>query len=444
MDIFFERYPESHSLRRITFGEDIAQLTAALQPTLEHSTERSIEIQRQVVEGVLPYGMLALQAGKAYSDALVNRAAGLFLVSSDDRQVMDAEFAAALEAHGNDVVVDLSVLNVLSYIPELWDVLLGAFRGVYIPEASSADARLGVDSLAQMSEHALTWDPRIGSLRMIELDPGDLAAMHARAVWISERSSECSPLTVTRIDILDREDPRVLAWMAPVQIARDRSGISLLSDDLVMRQLAHGLGIATFGTLATLQVFQQYNLITSDDLDAQLLTLKRNYCVDLPFELRHLISLCELGEWRRGPGLLILTRPAFWRVGQAAGIYRGLCSRAKGDDPHALQHMLAAAVLGATRNVPLMRRGPVASYLLQQTAMVANFSATVFAELVVAAQQAVSEVGGDDPLPAVLQNYKDAVSTQSGNDFGARALLALASEMEGDNRQLARRIAFGA
>jgi tetratricopeptide (TPR) repeat protein len=441
-EAFFERFPSSVLLESITVDfDDPEAVLAEFRRRLEPGAAQYAEIRRHVVQGSFPVGMLAMAAGKTYTEALLHRAPGFLPAYPVDPTLAGQEQQLATDALDGTVIVEPSALYLASLIPEQWPHLLAAFAHVQIPDGSLRDILTAQDGLALRSTTSIGWNTEHERMVIAEISQADADQLAERATWMARTALSLEVMAVdalSQFPEMDREHTR--SWLAPLELAKQQ-GVALLSDDLALRGLARSLGIPTFGSIAVLGALVAAGHLDTAARDAALLQFRRHWVVDLPFDAAQLRALAEADQWQPGPAYFALTRPATWRDRrQVLGFYRAGQQQIAATDPEHLPDWLSAAILGFAGGQPPMAVTPMAGLLLTLATLQANTDPAILAKLVPAARQAATELGGGDPLPQTVRDVAAVFIEALGHAEGARyALLHAFSALDPPDRLLAVR-----
>jgi tetratricopeptide (TPR) repeat protein len=439
---FFERFPSSMLLKRITVDfDDPEAVLAEFRRQLEPGAAQYAEVRRQVVRGELPIGMLAVAAGKPYTEALLRRGPGFLPAYSAGTTLAEQERQLATDALDGTVVVEPSALNLVSLIPDRWPNLLAAFAHVQIPDASLDDILTTRDGLALRSTTSMGWDPDQQRMVMGEISQADADQLADRAAWVARTALSLEAVEVGALSQFPEMDSgHARSWLAPLEAAKQQ-GAAVLSDDVVLRGLAHSFGIPAFGSIAAFDALVDTGHLDPATRDAAVLELRRNWVVDLPFDAEQLRAVAEADQWRPGPAYFGLTRPAAWQDRQQAlAFYRAGQDQITTADPVNLPQWLHAAILGFAAGQPPSGVTFGAGLLLSLTTLQANMDPGIFAKLIPAARQAAAELGGGDPLPQTIRDIAAIFVEALGHAEGARyALLHAFSALDPADRLLAVR-----
>jgi hypothetical protein len=271
-----------------------------------------------------------------------------------------------------------------------------------------------------------------------------LSDLQDRARWVAERAGE---LDLVRVEVILESDRRadgsLAAALGGYQVAKDGSAAFLFTDDPVLRAIARTEGVDAFGTLGVLYVLMERGHLSAEGLAAHLLTLRRCYCADLPPDANQIVALAEEEGWRAGPALFAFSRAAIWRRPETLSLFKGCVKSAAAVSEELPSRWLYAGIVGLSAISPPGQLQAVAASLLISVAGEVGLDAEQFARLTESAQGAVRELGGSDPLPAVLNAYLAAFSTRMEPQPARQALLVLCARLEDENRDTVRRVVFG-
>lgn len=416
MATFFERFPDSDLLRRIVVDRNEHSLREQLQDELFEQLERRRRLEAQLLPGVragtLPLGMLAAAFGKPLSEAYIRRAGGyLFAVAPDDA-TRRAEDEAALTAFGSPVVADLAAVHLLALLEDATvDVVLGAFASVALPEPARRDVSATV-AAARLDTTGDTLGLDGGEVVVVPSAPGavdHVAGMAQRMASLSERLLPMSAPDSSMVEKLDGGHPErregYRSWLGVVSAAQ-AAGRAVYSDDVALRALARGQGVATFGTVAVLRVLGGAARLQVVPLDTALVTLRRNWVVDLPIERMQIQRTARKEEWAPGAASAPFTRPAFWAppADDAIEVYRALLSRVAKERPNLLPQWVAAAATGlAAASGP----GGAAEGLGVLVLEAYRRERTTFPAVLAAVRAVSTAAGAADPLPSFARHLRD-------------------------------------
>lgn len=319
-------------------------------------------LYRQIAQGIMPLGMVALNAGKPYTAALVQRAAGqLVAVAVDDTEHQDeADVAAA--ARDGQVVVDLSTVLLLSQLSDA-DVIAGQVTGMIQPRSARDDmlrAAVDAQSLAA-STGTLGWSSNAQRPVFYEKTLEEHRLIRERTDAMEGVVRRTSIKDVT--SVLFTETPREIRetpWLSAIQLAVQED-LPLWCDDLAVRRLARGVGVKTFSTWAMVEVLRDARLESARDPEevedvvgfaARVVhEMLREYVVDLPVTFEQLMVQARDDDWVPAASGVAISRPAWW-VWQPNPIYEVLrvYMVVRRSDASQLRGWQTAVMLGAARS----------------------------------------------------------------------------------------------
>jgi hypothetical protein len=444
---FLEEHPAHPGFFAITIPTDPEQMSETLRPYLEPGSQGFMDLRRQVNDVRMPYGVLATYTGRPYAAALLQRAAGCFPIHPADDQVAQDEAHAARQAANGAVVVDTSALTVATYLPELWPRLLSAFAQGIMPLPTRADLVRAADDYRVRPGGMLGWDPRSGRPTATETDDEVHERLKTQSRWMLDATQNLDIVDWPRLGHLPRPDDfrdeeAFLAWLAPVDLALARSH-PLLADDVVLRTVARSVGVPAFGTVALLHALADIGAVVASEQADALDELRRQYCVDLPFDVLALTRIAAQEEWVPGPAAYPFTRRATWLASERAyRAWQDLCRQAAVADPRHVPGWLNAAVYGAARGKQPDQVTTIAAALLFSATLTVGAPPDIFPDLLAAARSAASELGGNDLLPLAITHMLGVMTPVHGPEGSARVVLTLAARLDEKDRVLVRKIVF--
>jgi hypothetical protein len=445
---FLEEHPAHPGFFAVEIPTDPERAREALRPYLEPGSQDFEELRQHVNDARMPYGILSAHTGRPYAAALLHRAAGCLPIHPVDDQVVQDEIHAAHQAVNGPVVVDTSTLTVASYLPELWPRLLSAFAQGIMPLPTRADLVRATDDYRSRPSGTLGWDPRSGQPTLTETSDEVHERLQTKSAWMLEATEDLDIVDWPRVlnfpghDVL-RDEDAFLPWLAPIDCALTR-GHPLLADDVVLRVLARSAGVPAFGILAVLNALTADGALTSSELSDALDELRRQYCVDLPFDVPALTRIAAREGWVPGPAAYPFTRPATWLAAERAyRAWQHMCRQAAAAEPQHVSGWLYAAVQGAARGKQPHQVTTIAAGLLFSATFTVGAPPEIFPNLLAAARSAASALGGGDLLPAVITNMLSLMTSAHGPEVSARVVLDLAARLEEQDRAVVRQIVFG-
>ncbi|QKV74085.1 DUF4365 domain-containing protein [Amycolatopsis sp. Hca4] len=326
-----------------------------------------VAVADDVARGLAPAGMVAVVAGRSYTSALVQRAAGMLVAVAADDEEHQSELEVAIAAMGRPVIVDLSTLLVLSQLSSA-DAMSGQVSELVLARPARHDvqrATLEVQSMGG-SPGVLGSNPVTGGLVFHQRTEEHHHFVQERTAAIEALTKRCSVRDVDPStwppDTSD--NVRATPWLAAVTLAAQEN-LPLWCDDLVVRRYARGSGVETFSTMAMTDALRDRRLEsagTAEEIDEvieaaakTISELLAEYVVDVPATTEQLIDQARADNWTPAAAALAISRPAWWTgqpdpVGQLVGL---LYPAIRGGDPDQLPGWQQAAMLGAVRPVAL-------------------------------------------------------------------------------------------
>ncbi|MFC4859297.1 PIN domain-containing protein [Actinophytocola glycyrrhizae] len=444
---FIEEHPAHPGFFSISIPDDPEGMIAALRPYLEPGSQQFEELQRQVANAEIPYGMLSVLSGKPYATALMHRAAGCLPIHPADDQLAAREASDARGAMHGSIVIDTSALTVLYYVASLWPKILGSFQRIVIPAPAHADIVQAAEGFRLPSDGNLGWDTQAGLPSIAEANVEHQEALRNHSEWMAAAGSDLDVVDWPRLSHLPRledlaEDDRFLPWLTALDYAVTH-GHPLFTDDLVLRALARAEGIATFGTVGILRALAESGAIEATDLDAKLDTLRHEYCVDLPLDADALVRVAQLDQWEPRAAAFAFSRPTAWRPGEHTfRVWRHLGNHVAANGPEHLSAWLYAGITGAAHGKQPQQVTTIAATMLFSTTLSSDAPAARFPELLKAARNAAKELAGNDLLPRTITLMLEAFTPQGGPEFSARAALWLTAELDEQDRSIVREAVF--
>lgn len=445
---FVERYPDSPGLRMIKFDDDLTELRAYLRDTVGTAAPAIAEMQEKVSLGSAPYGLLAAIGNRPYAATLLQRGAGCLLIYPGDRGVATVERQDAAESLGKQVVIDPSVLVVSSFTDGLWEHLQSEFHSLIITDAALADVISSQEFHSRGTGMTLSWDPERAQPVTYSEDADLLAERRRRAALCEDRARrdtrevswpEQRAFTSDETDTNLDNDPRLWSWISGLDYAK-ANALPFVCDDVALRQLARSEGVTTFGSAALIEVLERQRKVSSDVRAAMVDSWFAECCVDLP-DPTSLLSFATAHGFDTSPAALTMIRPGFWQDPAAAtACYSKICSGATTTAPDQLPLWLFAAIRGAGTGRNSTFVAQFAAHLLLHTTALASAEPDLFAQLVAAARSAVESIGAELHLEYLFRVILQRLDPQAGPLY----LLELSSSLPVGDRDLARRVAFGA
>jgi len=277
---YAQQYPDGPVQMTGLQGADPTQVIRAQLTPHAGSLDRAAELVRA---GKLPLGALAAAASQPYASMLIEQSCGPLYAVSADHDVLARELAAATATINGEVVAEASTLAVITLLPERAPTLLSAFTAVRLPRPALADIEVAWSELTRApgSSYAVSYDPEHDVLVSQVISLTEHQQLYRRITEIDKIAR-----TLVLTDLAETASPPDghQAWLAAVDLAAKQK-LPLWSDDVAIRSIAAGKGIATFGTWAMLTALIEADLIP-DTRTADALALASEGVIKLPTDNR--------------------------------------------------------------------------------------------------------------------------------------------------------------
>jgi hypothetical protein len=360
-DEFFNRFPNSSHLRRITVGEDLSGLVEHLRATFAPGAEQIADLARQVWLGLCPQAILADVTGRPYAETLIKRVVGCQVASAVDPGLSDTEQTAARVAReAGAAVIDTSTLALLDSLGGRATRLTAHFARVLFPASCRDDVLEARNGLAMRSTGTLGWNPREQRPQITEYPPDVVDNWADAGARLAER--------LALVDVVPGAGD--WSWDASLLLAR-RQRSALWADDLALRHAARSEGVPAFGTLDLVTDLVKTGQLPRPWLDEVVEAFRSAYVVDLPLADR-LLELAAAECWKpEGYAQLLLARPGLWGrpadgVAQFIRLVRALPADAT---PESVVGWAAAAMTGLAWATPPHARPRLVAALVAWTVL---------------------------------------------------------------------------
>jgi hypothetical protein len=236
--------------------------------------------------------------------------------------------AAVQAALDQVVVIDASTLYLATQTVAGFAELRARFASVRLPAPCYDDLEMAAIAIEQVRKSSMNIGVEPGSgLRVSQLTQqernhlGDRMHQLVKAAELTDIARVASLPLVSELitsgldaDLVAQSPTFTLqregAWLAALQHAME-TGASLWSDDVVLRAIAAGAEIPTFGTLALLHALYTQGLAdTTDDNHRRFLA---DFVVDLPLHRNLLMRQAEADGWQPRSAAVSFARPSAWR-----------------------------------------------------------------------------------------------------------------------------------
>jgi hypothetical protein len=333
--------------------------------------------------------------GKPYTRVLLQRACGMIPAVTPDPAPFSIELEAAEAALDHAIVIETSAVVVATSVPGRWPQLRGAFTELRMTQDAWNDIHAARELLRDPGTAFSVSYEQDGQARIEQQLTSDAHEYLSRRFdQISYAMDDLTLIKAPDLGSLARytfgsTDPA----LSPLA-ACTTTGISLWSDDAAIRSLAAQHGVPAFGTLALLHVLIETGR-TPETLREDVLTLARGYVADLVLTVEELTSLAAENQYLPGPATLVISRPLFWAVPDAAQEqFTDLADNVSRHAPERLTAWLQAACTGLVARRPEAPANGHAVALAEALATKIHASESVRASLIDVAIQAVNDATG--------------------------------------------------
>lgn len=414
------------------------QMIEQMRPHLE-GRARAIEEMVELVRDGYPYGMVMLVAGRSYTSALIQRAAGVLPIASNDidRAATEREAARAALA-SRTVVIDPSTIVIASHLRTVWPTLRDRFR-LEMPSPARHDILRAEDELTDSrAGGTIYFDTEVGAVRVSDADPGVAVRLANNARWLAAELPHITVRDWPRLvggahETLDGHTADAfLPWMSGMNMAQARC-LPLWADDRGLRILAWNEGVTAFGTFAVLEVLHEDGELTDGQLTTLLRTLRQEYAVDLPLDADWTVMSAASDDWMPGPACTVFLRPQSWvDFPTTMAVWDDIAQAAAAEEPTKVVPWVVHATHGLVRAARPGLEHRVVALLAAKGIAYARFDAEVTATLVRLARQVCVKYGHPNPVPLVLRNLHahlaEAIGTHEAAQFMVNACADLAAE----------------
>jgi hypothetical protein len=283
MGAFSERYPNSNLLYQTELDSDDPQLLLQqLGGILESQRTNHPEfrkLERLADAGLVSVALLANLARRGCAETLIS--ADQIVTTCIRPSEIHQEIQIALRTMDCPVVVDLSSIVVMSFLPEFWNRVVGSFSSVSIAREIQVDVENGI-SLP-------------GSAGNLSLDHQGLLVTRAfsaeeqanRRFRFSQVRDWCQSLPKVRCPDLthDPDYSRLLiegevSWLTSVATAKE-AGVALLCDDTMTAEYARLLSVPVFSSFSLLCALARLDRVSEHEMTQVIETLHRAQANDL-------------------------------------------------------------------------------------------------------------------------------------------------------------------
>lgn len=450
-DQFFQRWPDSHHLRRLQTA-DMDQLRADMVAMVRRTNDQHLRRPRLVLglaHGQVPLALLAAAAQRSYAEICLRRGDGVLPAYVADQ----GEFAACLEAAraavDHDIVIDTPAVAVLLALPDgVRSAAMSQFARVLTTDDIMVDALAAKDTLAFRSTAAVGYDDQQDDLRIDEAREAeadrlaqDAERFHDLIEALTRRTTPPSERTFD-----EERAAHLRTWASPLDLA-EAEQVVLWSDDPVLRALARGSGVPVTSTQAVLHRLLSAGTITAEQHEGCIRRLIKARIGNMSLNEQRLFELAEDDNWQPASVAAALARPATWADPlRAIAFYRRILAQVRLHAPTELHNWLYASVRGAA----ILRARPdpaagIAAALLTTTIVATAAPSRQVSDLLAAARQALTDTDDPDqppaadPLPTSVTFLRDAYANVTSHELAARFVIDTFASLDETDKMIVAR-----
>jgi tetratricopeptide (TPR) repeat protein len=434
---FIERWPNS----RIMWAKSVTPDDPALfAKQIEEIARSSSGRRKQTVDSVemyaagrLPLGMVAHVAGSTLTEALAGPLTSQIVTRSENEDETASSVAVAAAAVNDVVVIDLTGVHVAAIGEGRWKIVVAAFRRIETVDAVVADVQSAIANLSLNRAGHIGFDELAGRPVVTEADPARDARDRGVAESLATILSGIDVRGCARLGLFpDFDDGRSLAWLGPVQAAKD-AGRALYSDDLGLRRLAASVGVPAFGTLDLIDGLVSAGRLDQADATEWRRELHGAHVVDVYTDVDALLvsggPLTGLAD--------ALGRRWVWTTSGALALTLDALDRS--GDPGLVQLASYWFAVGAARHDPPTAAARCAGRIVQ---LVGSLTTPGGAGAVGLIRHACIDRGIDDPLPPAVLSVKERLEEEVGDEAGRLTVELFSQVDDASQRVVLRTIAL--
>jgi predicted negative regulator of RcsB-dependent stress response len=442
---FFQRWPDSPHLRRIQ-AADQDQLRTDMIDVARRSDDEQQNWRRlnhDLARGTAPLGLVAAMARRSYAEICVFRAGGVLPAYTTNPAEFAACAQAAHSAADHDIVIDTPAIIALLNLPDnVRATATARFARVITADDVMLDALNAKDTLNLRSTASWRYDEQLDHLILDEVAEAEADRLALEASQLYATIETLTRLTPPRERMFSDQHPASMwTWSAPLDLARAR-GVTLWSDDPVLRALAREAGVPATSTLAVLHHLVTTGVITDDEHEQCVRSLIKARIGDVALNEQRLLELAEDDRWSPASVAAALARPATWSNPlRTLAFYRTVAAQADRHASDTLPTWLHAATCGATALLarPEQATGTAAA-LLTATLTSTTTRGDRVPHLVAAARQALADTDhpdqppAADPLPIAATLLRNAIGAATSHELAAHFVNATFSALSDADR----------
>lgn len=307
---YISENPESPTFYVVHSGPEGDPLAGIKKELKKRSSVIPEEIQRQILDGELPVGLIADALRSSYAEVVLKRTSGHVYShrpqgASPTRKVVDL-------SQTENIVIDTTAAVTLAGLPsDIRDQLIGAFPRISSTHEAFRDALRAQQTLQAKSTMSAAWsdeDQKIIASTISDDQANKLASRADQTVDILSATNRRSWPTMRRLT--DLGEPTI--WNSVLDFAAD-TGAAYWVDDLPLRILAEWEGLRTFGTVDILNHLVGSGHLTRDSGRVAESILIADFHVDLGFNADVMALAATIDGWDAKGAAASLARAYTWK-----------------------------------------------------------------------------------------------------------------------------------
>lgn len=396
------------------------------------------DVDRQIEEGELPFGLAASVHHRSYVELLACRTGPIF---SGNAAAFSREVSTATSARNFEVVVDVTALETLGLFEQkLGDQFLGHIGDTVAPLEQMLDAIQAMDGLSHRSTMSVgKTSAGTAQIHMISEQEADQRFSRAKHVHTRLQGMRCQGRAAATNIPSAKAEGKVFVWLTSLDLAMDEPRKPLWCDDASVRQLAAFLGIESFGTSALIEAMRLQRALTDDLATTLQAILINHHHVGSTFRREWLEAAAVLDGWRAGGcASYIAWAPLGIHPEEPVRFVLEALSRSA-NDPGSVQGWVEATSRW------LIRIGAHDAYsnlvfflqrLLDQRWLTANQLPFALAGV----RAAASKANVADPFEEALASHYQGLTETAGPALASQYVRGLVQQAEADDRSVTHRI----
>ena len=329
---------------RCAVGSDenpLEPMSALLKQGAQQRTDAALQAR----SGAIPLGLLSVIANRTYAEASLRRAANGVLAEFVERPADENNAAAGTGE--TTCVLDATAAHTLVLLDgRLRSLLIGSCSSLVTTDAAFRDAVAAKDALQLQSTMTVGWDTSTDRPIVTEVSEEQAAALGEKAEQLTAVMAAARREPHPTLSHFPNDFESAQPSLGLIDFAKTNAFV-LWSDDRVLRRLAASMGVATFGTIALLEVLLRDAKINREEHAASLATLVSNYYYDVAFSEDVYTLASQMDGLLAGGAAHGLSRPAIWSDPEATfGFVLARLRVASASAPQDVRTLCALAATG--------------------------------------------------------------------------------------------------